>query len=95
MPTASSTNVGLAAQDENRVFATTVSCAGCPSVPVYDGDPVADMADLVARDKLHSSVIWWSFCNEAGCGDGRAHPAAEFRAASYAADGSRPGGANM
>ena len=30
------------------------------------GNPVQDFADLVARDKLHSSVIWWSFCVSGG-----------------------------
>jgi hypothetical protein len=48
-------------QDENRVFATTVTCPGCGGAPEYHGDPVQDMSDLVARDKLHASVIWWSF----------------------------------
>ena len=56
--------LGIVVMDENRVFATVVSCPGCPSVPEYAGDPVQDMADLVSRDKLHPSVIWWSFCNE-------------------------------
>ena len=58
--------LGVLVMDENRVFATTQSCQGCSNVPVYAGDPVADMSDLVSRDKLHSSVIWWSFCVSSG-----------------------------
>ena len=41
------------------------------------------MSDLVSRDKLHASVIWWSFCNENGCGDGRNVTALAFKAVSY------------
>ena len=54
------------------------------------------MIDLVARDRNHASVVWWSFCNEAGCGQhGDDHPAVEFKIATYDADGSRAVGANM
>lgn len=53
------------------------------------------MTALVKRDRNHASVIWWSFCNEAGCGDGRTEPALDFRLASYENDGSRYVGANM
>ena len=54
-----------------------------------------DMVALVRRDRNHASVIWWSFCNEAGCGDGRSEPAYDFRQAVYKYDGSRYAGANM
>ena len=54
--------LGVLVLDENRVYSTTTNCPGCGSVPVYAGDPAADMADLVSRDKLHSSVMFYSFC---------------------------------
>lgn len=81
--------------DENRVFATTENCPGCAGVPYYAGNPVSDMAALVARDLLHPSVLWWSFCNEAGCGQGWSEPAYDFKIAAYDVDGSRSVGANM
>ena len=87
--------MGVVVMDENRVFATTVNCPGCSNVPVYAGDELQDMADMVSRDKLHASIMWWSFCNEAGCGNGAAQPATDFRSVAYAADGSRAVGANM
>jgi len=81
--------------DENRVFATTTNCPGCPNVPTYAGTPVDDFTALVMRDRNHPSVVWWSFCNEAGCGQGGTEPALDFRLAAYANDGSRFVGANM
>jgi len=87
--------LGVMLMDENRVFATNVNCPGCPNVPSYAGNQVEDMIQLVRRDRTHPSVIWWSFCNEAGCGNGATEPALDFRLASYANDGSRFVGANM
>jgi hypothetical protein len=87
--------LGIAVLDENRVFATSANCPGCPDVPAYSGSPVDDMAALVRRDRTHASVVWWSFCNEAGCGQGWTEPAYDFKIATYAYDGSRAAGANM
>ena len=44
--------LGVLTLDENRVFSVGL-----------DGN----MADLVARDRNHPSVMFWSFCNEPGC----------------------------
>jgi len=41
---------------------------GCSNVPPYAGDPATDMLLLATRDRNHPSVIWYSECNEAGCG---------------------------
>ena len=74
-PTPSNIAVCVVASHYDRVFATTTNQPGVGGTAKYDGNPVADMADLVSRDKLHSSVVLWSFCNEGGCGDGRTSPA--------------------
>jgi beta-galactosidase/beta-glucuronidase len=87
--------LGIVLMDENRVFATSTNCPGCPGVPSYQGDPVIDMSELVSRDRLHASVLWWSFCNEAGCGQGQTEPAYDFKVISYSEDGSHAVGANM
>lgn len=82
--------------DENRVFMTKQECPTCQRVPLYAGNHVQDMRDLVARDKNHASVFWYSFCNEGGCGDfGSSQPALDFKLASYEEDGSRPVSGNM
>ena len=60
---------------------------GCSGAPIYTGSPVDDMVAFVRRDRARASVIWWSFCNEAGCGNGASEPAVDFRLATYAADG--------
>lgn len=59
-----SDRLGIAVLDENRVFATMTNCEGCSQVPAYAGNQVQDMIALTRRDRTHSSVIWWSFCNE-------------------------------
>lgn len=53
------------------------------------------MKELVLRDRNHPSVIFWSFCNEVGCGNGATQPTYDFKAVTYEADGSRAVSANM
>jgi beta-galactosidase/beta-glucuronidase len=52
------------------------------------------MADLVTRDRNHPSVIYWSFCNEAGCGSGGTQPSLDFKITADTYDGSRAVTAN-
>jgi len=49
--------LGMTVLDENRVF---------------DGKPqsVVNMGDMVRRDRQHPSILYWSFCNEAGVSGG-------------------------
>lgn len=72
--------IGVAVMDENRQFGS-------------DSTYVGNMAAMVRRDRAHASVVIWSYCNEAGCGDAAAGP--DFRAATLAHDTSRPTLANM
>lgn len=70
--------LGVLVLDENRALAHLgnvrdgAECgpAGCKDLPLYAGDIVADAAALAHRDRLHASVIWFSICNELGCGPG-------------------------
>jgi hypothetical protein len=72
--------LGILVLDENRVFATTSNCPGdfnnvngsCNHgyVPYYTGDVAAEVGKLALRDRNHASVLWYSLCNEAGCGPG-------------------------
>lgn len=92
--------LGIIVLDENRVLATKENCVGpgCKNIPTYAGDPAADMGALAARDRNHASVLWYSLCNEAGCGNGTllAGDVVEYaKQAAYTSDGSRAVGANM
>lgn len=67
--------LGILTLDENRVFALGLD---------------ANMADLVARDRNHPSVIFWSFCNEPGCNNGdKSAPMESFKFQVEVHDGSR------
>ena len=44
-------------------------CSG-GAVPLYAGDVSADTGKLALRDRNHASVVWYSLCNEDGCGPG-------------------------
>ena len=61
--------------DENRVFDSKPQSA-------------TNMGDMVRRDRQHPSILFWSFCNEAGCSP-LSQPAADFKAATLALDTSR------
>eukprot|EP00730_Choanoeca_flexa_P006129 TRINITY_DN12089_c0_g1_i2.p1 TRINITY_DN12089_c0_g1~~TRINITY_DN12089_c0_g1_i2.p1 ORF type:complete len:1061 (+),score=193.83 TRINITY_DN12089_c0_g1_i2:86-3268(+) len=74
--------LGVIVMDENRLFDNISS-------------EVADMADLVRRDRNHPSVVIWSFCNEVGCEGDHETAGPAFRAITYAVDGSRPTLGNM
>ena len=90
--------LGLLVLDENRVLATNANCEGCSNVPAYAGDPAEDMFQLARRDRNHASVIFYSECNEAGCGNGSllaGDLVERVKEAAYAADGSRAVAANM
>jgi beta-galactosidase/beta-glucuronidase len=90
--------LGILVLDENRVLATNTNCEGCGNVPGYSGDPAADTGALAVRDRNHASVIWYSLCNEAGCGNGSLlnnDLVEQCKTNMYAADGSRAVGANM
>ncbi len=72
--------LGILVLDENRVFATTSNCPGdfndtkntCSMgyVPMDLGDVPSEVGMLALRDRNHASVIWYSLCNEFGCGPG-------------------------
>jgi len=90
--------LGVLVLDENRVLATNANCAGCSNVPSYSGNPAADVGSLALRDRNHASVIWYSLCNEAGCGNGsllEGDLVEQCKQAAYVNDGSRAVGANM
>eukprot|EP00045_Choanoeca_perplexa_P008351 m.77287 g.77287 ORF g.77287 m.77287 type:complete len:778 (+) comp14460_c0_seq2:940-3273(+) len=74
--------VGIVVMDENRLF-DNISAE------------VANMGDLVRRDRNHPSVIIWSFCNEVGCEGSHETAGPAFKAITYAMDGSRPTLGNM
>lgn len=46
------------------------------------------MGDMVRRDRQHPSILYYSFCNEAGC-SGATQPALDFKLITEAIDGSR------
>ena len=55
-----------------------------------------EMRDMVRRDRMHPSVVVWSFCNEAGCETQFQQAGGpRFQRATYELDGSRPTLANM
>jgi len=90
--------LGLLVLDENRVLATQTNCEGCSNVPQYYGSPATDVGALAVRDRNHASVIWYSLCNEAGCGNGSLLAddlVEQCKTNAYVADGSRSVGANM
>lgn len=70
--------LGVLILDENRVLATIdnvrggAECGpyGCRSLPHFTGDVPAAAGALARRDRLHASIIWYSLCNEFGCGPG-------------------------
>jgi hypothetical protein len=70
--------LGVLVLDENRVLTHLdnvrggAECGpgGCRDIPHYSGDVVADAGALARRDRLHASVVWYSVCNELGCGPG-------------------------
>ena len=68
--------------DENRLFDDN---------PSY----VANMGELVKRDRNHTSVIVWSFCNENGCEGDREKGGPAFQAITKKYDSTRPTLANM
>jgi len=79
-------------------LATNTNCYGCGDVPSYAGNPVSDVGALALRDRNHASVIWYSLCNEAGCGNGSLlenNLVEQCKQAAYVADGTRLVGANM
>ena len=61
--------------DENRVFKN-------------GSGYVAEMGNMVRRDRQHPSILFYSFCNEAGC-LATQEPALDFKAITYELDGSR------
>jgi len=90
--------LGVVVLGENRVLATVGNCGGnCKVVPVYTGDPAADAGAMALRDRNHASILFWSLCNEAGCGDGGLlnDTVVRAKAAIYAEDGTRAVTANM
>jgi beta-galactosidase/beta-glucuronidase len=90
--------LGILVLDENRVLATNTNCDGCGNVPSYAGNPALDVGALALRDRNHASVIWYSLCNEAGCGNGsllEGNLVEQCKQAAYVADGTRLVGANM
>ena len=68
--------LGMTFLDENRVFNS-------------DPSSVTNMGDMVRRDRSHASILWWSYCNEAGCSP-QLEPAASFYAITQQVDGTRP-----
>ena len=70
--------LGVVVLDENRVLAhldnvrggAECGAGGCVYLPAYAGDVVADAGALARRDRLHASVVFYSICNEMGCGPG-------------------------
>ncbi|KAL6074978.1 Glycosyl hydrolases family 2, sugar binding domain protein [Balamuthia mandrillaris] len=78
--------LGMAAMDENRDYGGHIGQGGNTSETA--ADEVMDMGDMVRRDRIHPSVILWSFCNEVGCNNETS--AKPFRNITYALDGTRP-----
>ena len=71
---------------------------GCRDLPHYAGSAPADAGALARRDRLHASVVWYSLCNELGCGPGTLLENNEVLGAKEAivgADASRAVTANM
>ena len=67
--------VGVVVWDENRQFG------------LKDPEWAVNQYDMVMRDRNHSSVIIWSFCNEGGCNPSDAEEAGEkFKQVSNEAD---------
>jgi hypothetical protein len=90
--------LGILVLDENRVLATNTNCDGCSNVPSYAGNPANDVGALAKRDRNHASVIWYSLCNEAGCGNGsllEGDLVEQCKQAAYVNDGEKSVGANM
>jgi hypothetical protein len=83
--------------DENRVYATQQNCPKCRNVPSWPYFGMEEAwRDLIERDRTHASVVWWSACNEAGCGDGNGTLAALWARTVHELDASgRAAGANM
>jgi len=73
--------LGIGVLDENRLF-------------FDDAVDVSNMGDMVRRDRQHASVLWYSFCNEVGCGDGT-QPFLDYKNVTNALDGTRAVTANM
>lgn len=67
--------LGMTFLDENRVFSD-------------DQQSIENMRDMVRRDRKHASILFYSFCNEAGCSPST-QPALDFKLAAYGEDGSR------
>lgn len=57
--------LGMMVMDENRNYGGAHGQGG-PSEQT-NVQQVADMGDLVVRDRNRASVVIWSFCNEVGC----------------------------
>ena len=76
--------LGVLTLDENRVFSIGLD---------------QNMADLVARDRNHPSVMFWSFCNEPGCNNGDktapTEPTQSFKYQVEVYDGTRAVTGNM
>jgi beta-galactosidase len=73
--------LGMTFLNENRVFKNGTAALGATSY-------VEEMGNMVRRDRQHGSILFYSFCNEAGCLP-TAEPALDFKAIAYALDGSR------
>ena len=67
--------LGMTFLDENRVFKN-------------GSDYVTEMGNMVRRDRQHPSILFWSFCNEAGC-LAEKEPAEDFKIITNALDPSR------
>lgn len=75
--------IGIAVMDENRNLGNS-------------SEDENEMRDMVRRDRVHPSVVVWSFCNEAGCESSfQQEGGPRFQKATYELDGSRPTLANM
>ena len=67
--------LGMTFLDENRIFKD-------------DAQSVTNMGDMVRRDRVHPSILYYSFCNEVGCSPGT-QPALDFKIITESVDGSR------